>query len=114
MKEIIFILISITLIFLIPSNVLAAQILQVRDSTTLIIGDQNRNYTVRIACINVEKSKEKEAKKYVDLLLPRYSKVNLRPKGSKDGVLISRVIRIDSDDDIGDQIISAGLGSSNC
>tara|TARA_Y100001968_G_scaffold331168_1_gene384965 strand:+ start:5651 stop:5995 length:345 start_codon:yes stop_codon:yes gene_type:complete len=114
MKNIILCLFLLLITFSYPDTIFSAEVLQVKDSSTLIIGDQNRNYTVKIACLEVESAKENIAKSYLQDILPRHSKVNLRPRGSLDGILISRVIKIDSNNDIGDYIISAGYASSGC
>ena len=114
MRKVICCLLIVILILLSPEKIFSAEVLQVKDSRTLLIGDQNRNYSVRLSCIEIEPSKEKEAKIYLQSILPRHSKVNLKPKGSFEGLLISRVIKIGSDDDIGTQIVSKGFAFPNC
>ena len=110
-----FLILSLALlIFVVPQKIFSAEVLQVRDATTLIIGDQNRNYTIRLACLEVEQSNQENAINYINKILPRHSKVNLKPKGAIDGTLISKVIKIESGVDIGGGLISEGYGSYNC
>tara|TARA_B100000579_G_C22828044_1_gene854335 strand:+ start:1235 stop:1579 length:345 start_codon:yes stop_codon:yes gene_type:complete len=104
----------IIFILFMPINLFAAEILQIKDSSTLIIGDQNRNYTVKIACLSVVSEEEKNVLKEIESKLPRHTKINLKPKGSKDGILISRIINISNGLDIGEYLIDQGLASNSC
>jgi len=46
--------------------------------------------------------------------LPRHTKVNLKPKGSMDGVLVAKVIPFNSDLDITEKYINEGLALNKC
>ncbi len=87
----------------------AAEVLQVRTATVLQVGDGNRNYAVALACIRVEQTAEPAAQAWLRQELPRRSRVNLRPLGQRDGLLLARVRRLDSDTDLGAGLIAAGL-----
>ena len=97
-----------------PLNTLAAEVLQIRDSSTITIGDQNRNYIVKLACIKVEPLHEKDAIKWLNTNLPRRSKVNLQPQGYEDGVLIARVMAKGTDYDFGNELVSQGIAELDC
>tara|TARA_Y100001968_G_C19120764_1_gene601886 strand:- start:368 stop:712 length:345 start_codon:yes stop_codon:yes gene_type:complete len=114
MNKFSFTFLLILVCLLLPLSAFSAEVLQIGNESTIIIGDQNRNYTVKIACVGIQASKEKETAQYLQEILPRHSKVNLKPKGYKNGTLISSVIKIDSKIDIGDQLISEDLGYNNC
>ncbi len=109
------VVVAFVLLFVVfPYQISSAEVLQIKNSSTLVIGDNNRNYTVRIACLEVEPSDEIHAVNYIESILPRRAKVNLKPNGSKDGILISRIIKMGANIDIGAEVISKGLGSSSC
>lgn len=97
-----------------PLPSMAAEVLQVRSSTLLQIGDRNRNYSVRLACIAVDSSNEDAAVDHLKKALPRRKRVNLRPEGNEDGVLIARVTPLDADEDLGAFLISTGLATPTC
>ena len=61
------------------------------------LGDNNRNYTVKLACLEVDPVDEESAKSWLRSELPRRKRVNLRPESSHDGVLLARVIPLESD-----------------
>ncbi len=97
-----------------PSIALPAELLQVTSSDTILIGDNNRNYKVKIACINIYPFKDKEATEWLKSQFPRYSKVNLHPKGSFNGQLIAELINIKTNKDISESMIELGFGDYNC
>ena len=111
-----FIKILITLIsfFCFYSEIDAAEILQVTSSSVLLIGDHNRTYTVKLACTEITPDLEEKSLKWLKKQLPRHTKVNLKPKGSVDGVLIAKVIPFDSNIDITEKYINEGLATNKC
>ena len=96
------------------SEVFAAEILQVTSSSVLLIGDHNRTYTVKLACTEVSPELEEKSVKWLKKQLPRHTKVNLKPKGSVDGVLVAKVIPFDSNVDITEKYINEGLAREKC
>ena len=96
------------------SNVYAAEILQASSSSLLLIGDNNRTYTVKLACTEISPDLEEKSVNWLKKQLPRYKKVNLKPKGSVDGVLVAKVIPFDSNIDITEKYINEGLATNKC
>ena len=96
------------------SEVVAAEILQVTSSSVLMIGDHNRTYTVKLACTEISPDLEEESVNWLKKQLPRHTKVNLKPKGSVDGVLVAKVIAIGSNIEITEKYINQGLATNNC
>ena len=98
-----------------PGQVLAAEVLQVRSGTLLQIGDRNRTYSVQLACVVVDPDDDAAAVDWIRKQLPRRSKVNLRPTGRADGVLIARINHLDgqTNHDLGAELIASGLASSS-
>ena len=96
------------------AKVYSAEILQVSSSSVLLIGDHNRTYTVKIACTEINPDLEEESVKWLKKELPRHTKVNLKPKGSVDGVLVAKVIPFNSDIDITEKYINKGLAIDGC
>ena len=96
------------------SEVFAAEILQVTSSSVLLIGDNNRTYTVKIACTEISSDMEERSVSWLKKQLPRHTKVNLKPKGSVDGILVAKVIPFNSNIDIGEKYINEGLAKNKC
>ena len=96
------------------THVQSAEILQVSSSSVLIIGDNNRTYTVKIACTEISPDLEEISVDWLKKQLPRHAKVNLKPKGYVDGVLVARVIPFNSNIDLTEKYISEGLATNKC
>ena len=108
------ILILVIICFCFCSEVYAAEILQVSSSSVLLIGDHNRTYTVKLACTEISPDLEDESIKWLKKQLPRHTKVNLKPKGSVDGVLVAKIIPFDSNVDITEKYVNEGLATNKC
>jgi hypothetical protein len=93
----------------------AAELLQVRGDGLLQVGDGNRSYTVAIACIGIDPADQAAATAWLREALPRRSRINLRPVGQADGVLLAMVSRLGRAPagrealELGDGLIAAGL-----
>lgn len=99
----------VPLVCLAPAAVAAAEVLQVRSASLLQIGDSNRSYTVELACMTPIAGQEPQAISWLRQQLPRRSRVNLRPLGNRDGILLARVQKIGTPEDVSSGLIQAGL-----
>jgi endonuclease YncB( thermonuclease family) len=98
-----------------PSSSAAAELRQVRAATVLQVGDSNRSYSVRLACIAVADDQEQEAVRWLKQAVGRGSRLNLRPIGQDNGQLLARVSSLPRGQrpgqDLGDGLVSAGLAT---
>ena len=94
--------------------VFSAEVQQVRSSTLLQIGDRNRSYTVKLACIKVEPQNENNALIWMKRRFRTKRKVNLKPQGSDNGMLLAKVIPLDTNEDLAAKLAEKGLGSLIC
>lgn len=89
----------------------AAEILSIRSGTQLQVGDQNRSYGVKLACLAVNEAQSQEAQGWLQRHGPRGTRVNLRPLAEQDGLLVARVSVLKSGLDLGQGMVAAGLAS---
>ena len=101
-------------LLLLVAPVGAAEVLQVRTSSLLQVGDHNRTYTVQLACLDVPAEAETEAVGWLRQQLPRRRRVNLRPVGSRDGQLLARVTPLGDSIDLSAGLVAAGLAGNSC
>lgn len=94
-----------------PARAAAAEVLQVRTATLLQVGDSNRSYSVELACVAVDPAQQQPAIDWLRQQLPRRSRVNLRPIGNHDGILVARVQKLGDATDLGSGLIDAGLAT---
>ena len=113
-KKIILIINLSFLLFFTPSIALGAEILQVKGPLLIQVGDSNRNYMVKLSCLDIEAEKDYEAKEWLKRKLPRGQKVNLLPQGSKNGILEAKVINLLTKKEINNELVSEGLAQYNC
>ena len=104
----------VTLLLWSPAPAAAAEVLQVRSATVLQVGDGNRNYTVELACIRVDQAQEQASIDWLRHELPRRSRVNLRPMGQDNGVLMAKVQKLGESQDLASGLVAAGLAASSC
>ena len=88
--------------------------MQISSSSVLLIGDNNRTYTVKIACAEISPDLEERSVEWLKRQLPRHTKVNLKPKSSLNGVLVAKVIPFKTNIDITEKYINEGLATNKC
>ena len=102
------------MIVLNPVIVNSAEILQIRSSNTILVGDQNRNLTIGLFCVDVNENDELEATNLLKSEFPRGSKVKIKPFGFKDNILLAKVFNIKNNTDMNDLLVAKGLVLENC
>ena len=114
MKKLSKILIIVCLIVLNPVIVNSAEILQIKSSNTILVGDQNRNLTIALFCIDVNENDEIEATNLLKSEFPRGSKVKIKPFGFKENVLLAKVSNIKGTKEMSELLVAKDLTSKNC
>ena len=114
MKKLSKILIIISLIVLNPVMVNSAEILQIKSSNTILVGDQNRNLTIGLFCVDVNENDELEATNLLKSEFPRGSKVKIKPFGFKENVLLDKVFNIKGTKEMTDLLVTKDLTREIC
>ena len=114
MKKISKFLIIFCLIFLNPLLVNSAEILQINKSNTILVGDQNRNLTIRLFCVDVNKNDELEAINLLKSEFPRGSKVKIKPFGFKENLLLAKVFNIKGTKEMTEILVAKDLTNEIC
>ena len=109
LKKLSKILIIICLIFLNPVIVNSAEILQIKSSNTILVGDQNRNLTIGLFCVDVNENDELEATNLLKSEFPRGSKVKIKPFGFKENVLLAKVFNIKGTKEMTELLVAKDL-----
>ena len=92
----------------------SAEILQIKSSNTILVGDQNRNLTVELFCVDVNENDELEATNLLKSEFPRGSKVKIKPFGFKENVLIAKVFNITGTKEMTELLVVNNLSSEIC
>ena len=114
MKKLSKILILVCLIVFNPVVVNSAEILQIKSSNTILVGDQNRNLTIRLFCVDVSDNNELEAIKLLKSEFPRGSKVKIKPFGFKENLLLAKVFNIKGTKEMTEILVAKDLTNEIC
>ena len=114
MKKLLKFLIIICLILLNPVVVNSAEILQIKSSNIILVGDQNRNLTVGLFCVDVNEKDELAAINLLKSQFPRGSKVKIKPFGFKENLLLAKVFNIKGTKEMTELLVSNDLTRQNC
>ena len=102
------------MIVLNPVIVKSAEILQIKSSNTILVGDQNRNLTIELFCVDVNENDELKAINLLKSQFPRGSKVKIKPFGFKENVLLAKVFNIKSTKEMTELLVAKNLTSEIC
>ena len=114
MKKVSKILIIVCLIVLNPLIVNSAEILQIKSSNTILVGDQNRNLSIELFCVDVNENDELEATNLLKSQFPRGSKVKIKPFGFNENVLLAKVFNINGTKEMTELLVSKDFTSEIC
>ena len=114
MKKLSIILIIVCLIILNPLIVNSAEILQIKSSNSILVGDQNRNLMIGLFCVDVNANDELEATNLLKSEFPRGSKVKIKPFGFKENVLLAKVFNIKGTKEMTELLVAKDLSSEIC
>ena len=115
MKKIIILLIIFYLIIINPIKTYSAEILQINNSGNILVGDQNRDLSIKLYCVDIDDLKDEEIA--VNLLkreFPRGSKVKIKPMGFKENTLVARVFDISETKEMTKLLITKDLTKETC
>jgi hypothetical protein len=114
LKRLSLLLIIVCLIVVNPVRVNSAEILQIKSSNTILVGDQNRNLTLGLFCVDVNENDELEATNLLKSEFPRGSKVKIKPFGFKENLLLAKVFNIAGTKEMTELLVAKDLTRENC
>ena len=97
-----------------PVTANSAEILQIKNSNTILVGDQNRNLTIRLFCVDVNKNDELEAINLLKSEFPRGSKVKIKPFGINENLLLAKVYNIKGTKEMSEMLVAKELTNEIC
>ncbi len=115
MNRIISLLFIFFLVVFSPIRVYSAEILQINNSSNILVGDQNRNLPIKLFCVEINgEDNEAIAINILKKEFPRGSKVKIKPYGFKENILIAKVFDIDETKEMSELLIAKNLSSETC
>ena len=115
MKNLLSLVIVFCLIVLNPIGTYSAEILQINNSSRILVGDQNRELSIKLFCVDIhDEDDEKIAINLLKKEFPRGSKVKIKPVGFKENVLVAKVFDINETKEMSELLIAKDLSKEIC
>ena len=92
----------------------SAEILQINSSSTILVGDQNRNLSIELFCVDINDNDEQEAINLLKKEFPRGSKVKIKPIGFKENILVAKVFNINETKEMSELLMAKDLIKESC
>ena len=108
--------IILILIFFIvyPINTNSAELLQINDVNTILVGDQNRSLNLSLYCIDINENEKKKATEILKKNFPRGTKVKIKPYGSNGNRLLAKIFRLDDETEMTELLNNFYSSEKNC
>ena len=115
MKKIISSLVILFIFFFHPIRTYSAEILQINNSSSILVGDQNRNLPIKLFCVEInDEDNEQIAINLLKKEFPRGSKVKIKPFGFKENILLAKVFDINETKEMSELLIAKDLSKETC
>ena len=115
MKKIILLLIVFFIIVSNPIRTYSAEILQIKNFNSIVVGDQNRDLSIKLFCVDINNLEDEEIA--INLLkreFPRGTKVKIKPMGFKGNRLVARVFNISETKEMSELLNVKDLTKETC
>ena len=109
--QIILIILSFVLF---PIKAISAELLQINDPNTILVGDQNRSLYLSLYCIDIDENDKDKAIEILKRNFPRGTKVKIKPYGSEDKKLLAKIYRIDDETEMTELLETINASDKNC
>ena len=97
-----------------PNVSSSAEILQINSSSNIEIGDQNRNLSINLFCIDVDYKDEIAAIALLKKNFPRGTKVKLKFFGKNNDNFLAKVYSLNNEREMTNLLFSNNLSSKSC
>ena len=114
MKNIAINLIIVFLVIFCPIRTNSAEILQINSSSSILVGDQNRNLPIELFCVDINDNDEQVAINLLKKEFPRGSKVKIKPIGFKENILVAKVFNINETKEMSELLMAKDLIKESC
>ena len=97
-----------------PIILYSAELLQINDVNTILVGDQNRSLYLSLYCVDINENEKENATKILKRNFPRGTKVKIKPYGSNGSRLLAKIFRVDDETEMTELLNSFDSSEKNC
>ena len=114
LKKLIQIILILIFLIICPINTYSAELLQINDVNTILIGDQNRYLYLSLYCMEINESENEKATNILKRNFPRGTKVKIKPYGSNGNRLMAKIFRVNDDVEMTELLNTFNSSEKNC
>ena len=114
LKKIFQIILIFIALIISPINVRSAELLQIKDINTIVVGDQNRSLYLSLYCIDINQNEKENATKILKINFPRGTKVKIKPYGFNGSRLLAKIFRVDDETEMTELLNAYNTSKENC
>ena len=114
LKKILQIILIFIVLIICPIKIYSAELLQINDVNTIVVGDQNRSLFLSLYCIDIDQNEMENATKILKRNFPRGTKVKIKPYGSNGSRLLAKIFRVDDETEMTELLNTHKSSKENC
>ena len=114
LKKIFQIILIFIALIICPINVNSAELLQIKDINSIVVGDQNRSLYLSLYCIDINENEKENAIKILKRNFPRGTKVKIKPYGSNGSRIYAKIFRVDDETEMTQLLNTFDSSNENC
>jgi len=114
LKKLLQIILIFIFIIIFPINTYSAELLQINDVNTILVGDQNRSLYLSLYCIEINENDNEKATEILKKNFPRGTKVKIKPYGSDGDRLLAKIFRVDDETEMTQLLNTFDSSEKNC
>ena len=114
LKKFIQIILILIVLIICPIKIYSAELLQINDVNTILVGDQNRTLSLSLYCININENEKEKAIRILKKNFPRGTKVKIKPYRSDGNRLLAKIFRVDDETEMTQLLNSFDSSDKNC
>tara|TARA_Y100001933_G_scaffold143533_1_gene142256 strand:+ start:247 stop:627 length:381 start_codon:yes stop_codon:yes gene_type:complete len=114
LKKLIQIILIFAFLVILPKDIYSAELLQINDATSILVGDQNRSLNLSLYCVDIDKNDKEKATEILKNKFPRGTKVKIKPYGSNDSKLFAKIFRVDDDTEMTELLNTINTSEKKC
>ena len=97
-----------------PLIAYSAELLQINDVNSILVGDQNRFLNLSLYCIDINENEKGKATEILKRKFPRGTKVKIKPYGSNGNRLMAKVFRVDDNTEMTELLNNFNTSEKSC
>ena len=114
LKKLLQIILFFIVLIICPINIYSAELLQINDVNTILVGDQNRSLYLSLYCVDINENEKENAIKILKRNFPRGTKVKIKPYGYKGSKLLAKIFRVDDETEMTELLNTFNSSKENC